>query len=132
MKMYYEWATAGPTFKFNPKGFWIAGLPDEHLPPRDDVEQWDNLKEVSNWEDPYGDRRQELVVIGINMDRARIEQLLDTCLLTDEETQEGPDAWISYDNPWKEVFQSTIDQHQQLLSQQHHDHDHEHNEHCNH
>jgi len=32
-----------------------------------------------------GDRRQEIVYIGIDMDRGRIEQLLDKCLLSDEE-----------------------------------------------
>jgi len=48
----------------------------------------------------YGDRRQQLVVIGIQMDRSEVETLLDECLLTDAEFEGGPDVWLEYDNPW--------------------------------
>lgn len=48
----------------------------------------------------YGDRRQQLVVIGIQMDRSEVEALLDQCLLTDVEFEDGPEAWTEYDNPW--------------------------------
>jgi hypothetical protein len=33
----------------------------------------------------WGDRRQEIVFIGIGMKERKIEELMDTCLLTDEE-----------------------------------------------
>jgi G3E family GTPase len=125
MVMYYEWATAGQSFKFHPKGHWVASLPTEHLPPMDDEQQWTHLKQVTNWQEPYGDRRQEIVFIGIQMDQPKLTTLLDQCLLTDEEYQEGQYLWAEYENPWKESMEM-------VRSQMDKSHDHEHDEHCVH
>ena len=41
----------------------------------------------------YGDRRQEVVFIGQNMNHEEIQKVLDECLLTDEEYAMGVDGW---------------------------------------
>jgi G3E family GTPase len=42
----------------------------------------------------YGDRAQTLVLIGQHLDKEGVRQLLQSCLLTDEELALGPDGWL--------------------------------------
>jgi G3E family GTPase len=42
---------------------------------------------------PWGDRRQEIVFIGLDMKHGAVQKLLDDCLLTDEEFALGVDGW---------------------------------------
>jgi len=47
----------------------------------------------SNWVEPWGDRRQDLVFIGKDLKHDAIQKVLDSCLLTDEEMKLGVDGW---------------------------------------
>lgn len=83
---------AGPSIQFGPAGYWVAALPDEQ---REDV--FKNEPEVlGKWDSTWGDRMNEIVFIGIYMDRLQIEQQLDQCLLCDEELEMN---WASFPNP---------------------------------
>eukprot|EP00877_Chromochloris_zofingiensis_P002580 jgi/Chrzof1/12322/Cz06g30090.t1 len=53
----------------------------------------------SSWDPLWGDRCQELVWIGINMDQASQRAMLDACLLTDEEMALGPEGWSQFEDP---------------------------------
>jgi hypothetical protein len=52
------------------------------------------------WEEPCGDRRIELVIIGRHLDETLITDALNECLLTDEELEAGPAVWDAFDDPF--------------------------------
>ena len=55
------------------------------------------LKDMTNEkgeEYEYGDRRQELVFIGMSLKYETIQKVLDECLLTDDEMKLGPEKWM--------------------------------------
>lgn len=51
----------------------------------------------------YGDRRQELVFIGKEMNQAHVRELLDAALLTDEEMALGPEQWRAFPDPFPSI-----------------------------
>ncbi|WNS46211.1 GTP-binding protein [Paenibacillus sp. MMS20-IR301] len=83
---------AGPSIQFGPAGYWLATLPEEQqlevLATEPDVK--------AKWDGQWGDRLNEIVFIGVSMDRADIEARLDRCLLTAEEMQQD---WSRFNNP---------------------------------
>ncbi|MDQ0724584.1 G3E family GTPase [Paenibacillus sp. W4I10] len=83
---------AGPSIQFGPAGHWVAALPET-----DKEEILRNEPDVlEKWDAQWGDRQTELVMIGIDMERASIEDELDQCLLSDEEMLAD---WGHFDNP---------------------------------
>lgn len=52
------------------------------------------------WNPYWGDRRQELAVIGIGLDEIGLRARLDACLLDDDEMAAGPAIWQRYSDPF--------------------------------
>lgn len=75
---------------------WTAPLPtaDEVVDPR----EFEAMRKL--WDPLWGDRRQELAIIGIDLDRARVEALLDAALLTASEMAGGPGTWRGLTDPF--------------------------------
>lgn len=95
----YAWSQAGVSVQLNPMGLWWAAAAPEDW-PEGTPENADLLADIHReFSGRFGDRRQELVFIGIDMDRPAIESLLEECLLSDEELQAGPEIWKTYDDP---------------------------------
>jgi G3E family GTPase len=89
-----EFSLAGAVSTVSPLGRWWAGVPRRHWPTIPD-----RLDAVAAlWEEPWGDRRQELVFIGSDMDKAAITQALDAALVT--ESTFLPDSWADLPDPF--------------------------------
>ena len=80
---------AGRSIRVAPAGNWIATLPPEER--EEQFEAYPELEEV--WDDEWGDRGTQLVVIGTEMDHDSIRDRLERCLLTDEEMEADWDAF---------------------------------------
>ncbi|HXP01193.1 MAG TPA: GTP-binding protein [Luteibacter sp.] len=52
------------------------------------------------WHPRYGDRRQELVMIGVDLPEETVRHALDACLLTDDEMVFGPVSWQWLPDPF--------------------------------
>jgi G3E family GTPase len=72
-----ELSQAGSIVRTEGLGFWWANIPTSHWP--NDASWRQSLK--NNWNDIYGDRRQEIVFIGAMMDQTEICKRLDSCLV---------------------------------------------------
>jgi G3E family GTPase len=93
------WSQAGCSVTLGPEGHWWAAVPRDDWPD-DEVERAAVLNDFAG---PYGDRRQELVFIGIEIDRHMIESRLEECLLTDDEFAAGPEVWSAWHDPFEPI-----------------------------
>ena len=90
------WSQAGGAFRIEPAGRWWAAAPRDSWPNDAESLVWIDSK----WDEPFGDRRQEVVLIGVELDEAYTRGLLDSCLLTDEELEMGETAWGAWPDPF--------------------------------
>jgi G3E family GTPase len=90
------WTKAGRFLGITPGATWWSAVPQERWP--DDPTWRENLQQV--WHPDYGDRRHEIVFMGIHMDQAAITQALDAALLTDDELALGWAGWRRLPDPF--------------------------------
>ena len=91
-----ELQIAGAMLTHQPHGRWWSSVPRERWP--DDEGFRATLAEM--WHPSYGDRRQELVLIGIGLDEAKIRGLLDDCLVGAEDGAWRPGAHAHLADPF--------------------------------
>jgi len=78
-------------------GIWWAALPREEWPEGPDA----LVRMQETWREPYGDRRQELIMIGEPLLlSATMRSQLDACLLSDEEYARPVDEWATLPDPF--------------------------------
>ena len=91
-----QWSQAGGQAVHGCAGSWWAATPLPLWPA--DPEDCQAILDLT--EEPWGDRRQELVFIGQDLDREALAGQLEACLLTDAEMDGGPVAWAGLSDPF--------------------------------
>lgn len=88
------WSQAGSVVQYRCAGHFWAAVPEEYWP-----EDTTHIERV--WEENNGDCRQEIVLIGRNMDKDTLTKMLDECLLTEEELAQEDSMWdILFTDPF--------------------------------
>lgn len=87
---------AGSAVNISPLSYWVAALPKEQQ--QQIFIQYPEVR--GSWDPEFGDRKTQLVIIGIDLPKDEITKQLDACLLTDEEFDKD---WRTFEIPfdWK-------------------------------
>ena len=97
-----QWSQAGGIARYGFAGMFWKAVP-EHNWPTDE----DSLATIkSQWEEPFGDMRQELVFIGQSLDHEAMIKALDDCLVSEEDLLKGEKFWTTMNDPfppWEEA-----------------------------
>lgn len=76
-----EFSLAGALSSVSPLGTWWASVPAHQWPDDERAHAYAR----SNWAEPFGDRRQEIVFIGAGIDWPMLKSQLDACLIPKEQ-----------------------------------------------
>ncbi|NOD62087.1 MULTISPECIES: GTP-binding protein [unclassified Ruegeria] len=72
-----EFSLAGALSSVQPLGTWWATVPEDRRPDHESARAYMQ----AHWQEPWGDRRQEIVFIGSGIDWPKLKARLDTALL---------------------------------------------------
>lgn len=90
-----EFSLAGALSSVTPLGTWWAAVPMERWPDHEGARNY----LASHWQEPWGDRRQEIVFIGAGIDWPAIKARLDSALVPEHEAP-GPEALPDLPDPF--------------------------------
>ena len=98
-----QWSQAGGIARYGFGGMFWKAVPRQNWP--EDEDYLANIEK--QWEEPFGDMRQELVFIGQGLNQQAMTQALDDCLLTDEDLLKGKQFWSLLNDPFPEWVETT-------------------------
>ncbi len=80
-----EFSLSGALSSIRPLGTWWASIPKERWPEHDNARAY--LEKY--WQEPWGDRRHELVFIGSGIDWPSLKNRLTNCLVSNGQAQQN-------------------------------------------
>jgi G3E family GTPase len=99
-----EFSLAGALSSIKPMGTWWASVPRDLWPEHDSIPSY--IK--AHWQEPWGDRRQEIVFIGSGIDWADIKGRLDAALVS-QDLAKSPETLPDFPDPfplWRRLEQA--------------------------
>ncbi len=102
-----NWSQAGAVCRNEMAGKWWDAVPKDNWPEHPEARA--GIKKYFAGE--HGDRRQELVLIGVCMDKDKLTAMFDAALLTTEEMRKGKIGWKQLPDPfpvWGEKKQAAL------------------------
>jgi G3E family GTPase len=90
-----EFSLAGALSSVKPLGTWWASVPKERWPDHESARAYMQ----AHWQEPWGDRRQEIVFIGAGIDWPALKERIDACLVP-AIAASGPDSLPDYPDPF--------------------------------
>jgi G3E family GTPase len=100
-----SYSRAGNAAAHEPMGRWWAAAPRSRWPQPGTPERADL---EARWQEPYGDRLNEVVFIGRNMDRTAIELAWKAMHLNHTETRKGMKGWAELPDPFPHWQRSEV------------------------
>ena len=97
-----QWSQAGGIARYGFAGMFWKSVTKQNWPT--DEESLKIIKQ--NWEEPFGDMRQELVFIGQGLDKDAMIGALENCLVTEDDLLKGEEFWTTLNDPfppWQEI-----------------------------
>ncbi len=90
----FEFSLAGAMSSVELLGRWRASVPEDELPTHPEAQ----AEIARRWAEPWGDRRQEIVFIGVELDREAICAKLNAALIDTNAFE--PEAWAHLPDPF--------------------------------
>ena len=91
-----SWSQAGGMARYGAAGLFWKAVPKEEWP--EDPEYLESIQQ--QWEEPFGDMRQELVFIGQGLNKQDIINRLNDCLLSESDLLKGRAEWSTLPDPF--------------------------------
>jgi len=99
---------AGPSIQIGVAGYWVAALPHAE---QEQIKQ-ENPEWYQTFDPKYGDRQNEIVFIGIEMNQEEMIRDLDRCLLTEAELEQD---WTLFADPMP-VVSTVLEEEREVLT----------------
>jgi G3E family GTPase len=89
-------ALASRSCVMDPSAKWLASAPENEW----DITDEERDEALASWDPIWGDRNQEVVIIGRHLDQAALREELDRCLLSQDEIDLGQSSWSQLPDPF--------------------------------